>query len=110
MCENKELIFFNISLLHHKLFFPPKNEALKYTFILYPEFLMFSALFQFIFVFNFIQYKPMEFGDSDHLIFSNWIGWILSLVPIILILTFAIIKILKAPKEMHFREVISSKH
>uniref|UniRef100_A0A8W8MSH7 Transporter n=1 Tax=Magallana gigas TaxID=29159 RepID=A0A8W8MSH7_MAGGI len=59
----------------------------------------------FIFVFNFIQYKPMEFGDSDHLIFSNWIGWILSLVPIILILTFAIIKILKAPKEMHFREL-----
>lgn len=41
---------------------------------------------------------------------SNGIGWILSLVPIIFISTIAITKILKGPKEMSIMEVIFSKH
>lgn len=40
---------------------------------------------------------------------SNGIGWILSLVPIIFITTIAITKILKAPKEMSIMEVNISK-
>lgn len=65
--------------------------------------------FQFVFVFNLIQYKPLEFGDYIYPMWSNGIGWILSLVPIIFITTIAITKILKAPKEMSIMEVNISK-
>lgn len=58
----------------------------------------------FVFVFNLIQYKPLEFGDYIYPMWSNGIGWILSLVPIIFITTIAITKILKAPKEMSIME------
>lgn len=58
----------------------------------------------FVFVFNLIQYKPLEFGDYIYPMWSNGIGWILSLVPIIFISTIAITKILKGPKEMSIME------
>ncbi|XP_048731298.1 sodium- and chloride-dependent glycine transporter 1-like isoform X2 [Ostrea edulis] len=53
----------------------------------------------FVFLFNLIQYKPLEFGDYVYPMWSNGIGWILSLIPIIFISTITISKILKAPQE-----------
>lgn len=95
-CVIFDCMVFSLKLKHQVLFHIDWFSSIPY-------------FFQFVFVFNLIQYKPLEFGDYIYPMWSNGIGWILSLVPIIFITTIAITKILKAPKEMSIMEVNISK-
>lgn len=63
-------------------------------------------LLQGVMIFNWIQYKPLKYGEHySYPPLANAIGWLMALAPIIFILSMAIYKVCQAPGNMSLLEV-----
>ncbi|KAJ8299277.1 hypothetical protein KUTeg_023337 [Tegillarca granosa] len=59
-----------------------------------------------VLVFNLVQYKPLTLGDYVYPGWSNGLGWCLSLIPLILITSMSINKIMRAPDDLSFFQFV----
>ncbi|XP_064634434.1 sodium- and chloride-dependent glycine transporter 1-like isoform X2 [Lineus longissimus] len=56
----------------------------------------------FLLIFNWVQYKPIEYGTYEYPLWANLIGWLMALAPVVALPVMAGIKIYYAPKDMGF--------
>lgn len=59
---------------------------------------------QFILFFNWVEYKPAQYGHYVYPLWADTVGWIIGLLPVFIIFVVGIQQICKAPKHLSFRE------
>ena len=62
-------------------------------------------MFQFLLIFNWIQYKPMNLGNYIYPLWANVLGWIVALAPVVAVPIIMIYKLSTAPSNMNLKEV-----
>ncbi|KAH8280224.1 hypothetical protein KR018_000077, partial [Drosophila ironensis] len=64
------------------------------------------ATLLFILFFNWVEYKPAKYGHYVYPLWADAVGWIIGLLPVLVIFLVAFQEIWKAPKQLSFRERI----
>ncbi|KAH8321843.1 hypothetical protein KR067_006105 [Drosophila pandora] len=64
------------------------------------------ATLLFILFFNWVEYKPAKYGHYVYPLWADTVGWIIGLLPVLVIFLVAFQEIWKAPKQLSFRERI----
>ncbi|XP_017045388.1 uncharacterized protein LOC108090954 [Drosophila ficusphila] len=64
------------------------------------------ATLLFILFFNWVEYKPAKYGHYVYPMWADAVGWIVGLLPVLVIFLVAFQEIWKAPKNLSFRERI----
>ncbi|KAL8589243.1 hypothetical protein ACOMHN_017044 [Nucella lapillus] len=57
------------------------------------------ATLLFLLLFNWIQYTRMTYGDQVYPMWAELVGWMMALVPIILVVTLSVYKVMQAPAD-----------
>uniref|UniRef100_A0A1B0GJA7 Sodium-neurotransmitter symporter n=1 Tax=Lutzomyia longipalpis TaxID=7200 RepID=A0A1B0GJA7_LUTLO len=60
----------------------------------------------FILFFNWVEYKPASYGHYVYPLWADAIGWIIGLLPVLVIIVAAILQIIQAPRNLTFIEKI----
>ncbi|XP_017070462.1 uncharacterized protein LOC108107436 [Drosophila eugracilis] len=64
------------------------------------------ATLLFILFFNWVEYKPAKYGHYVYPMWADAVGWIVGLLPVLVIFLVAFQEIWRAPKNLNFRERI----
>ncbi|KAH8308740.1 hypothetical protein KR059_001114 [Drosophila kikkawai] len=64
------------------------------------------ATLLFILFFNWVEYKPAKYGHYVYPLWADTVGWIIGLLPVLVIFLVAFHEIWQAPKNLSFRERI----
>ncbi|XP_030554579.1 sodium- and chloride-dependent glycine transporter 1, partial [Drosophila novamexicana] len=64
------------------------------------------ATLLFILFFNWVEYKPAQYGHYIYPLWADTVGWIVGLLPVFIIFVIGVQQIFKAPKHLSFRERI----
>ncbi|KAH8254573.1 hypothetical protein KR032_011019 [Drosophila birchii] len=64
------------------------------------------ATLLFILFFNWVEYKPAKYGHYVYPLWADTVGWIIGLLPVLVIFLVAFHEIWQAPKNLNFRERI----
>lgn len=59
---------------------------------------------QFILLFNLVQYEPATYGAYVYPLWADAVGWLVGLLPVIVIIAIGVVQVCKAPRELTLRE------
>ncbi|XP_062131358.1 LOW QUALITY PROTEIN: sodium- and chloride-dependent glycine transporter 1 [Drosophila sulfurigaster albostrigata] len=62
------------------------------------------ATLLFILFFNWVEYKPAQYGHYVYPLWADTVGWIIGLLPVFIIFVVGVQQICKAPKHLNFRD------
>ncbi|KAH8299539.1 hypothetical protein KR044_002512, partial [Drosophila immigrans] len=62
------------------------------------------ATLLFILFFNWVEYKPAQYGHYVYPLWADTVGWIIGLLPVFIIFVVGVQQICKAPKHLSFRD------
>lgn len=65
---------------------------------------MLSCSLQFILLFNLVQYKPASYGAYVYPLWADAVGWLIGLLPVMIIFAIGVVQVLRAPAELTLRE------
>lgn len=63
---------------------------------------------QFILLFNLVQYKPASYGAYVYPLWADAVGWLVGLLPVLIIIVIGVVQVVQAPRELTLCERLRS--